>query len=254
MSAVKPVEIDHPLVHIGHSWLWLCPQSPRAASTEAFWEETQSCSWPHPGRSCLKRKEGKKSKENSATHRCLHCSFKNKHLLNYWSILFAGRLEVLRYQSLPHGPAVHVGLLRADCVCSDVQVSDACQLFHMHHPAFSGKCMHLRCTLCWNCRAKRNTKRQRTSSNMCCRWKTNSTSGYYIKLASHVGAQLYESANKRLSDSADVYLFLFSSHVTDSLFVIGNYTVFSSAESELWCEKGWELTKQIRAKLNEINL
>lgn len=55
----------------------------------------------------------------------------------------------------------------------------------------------------------RETRSQRTSFNLCCCWKTNSTSGYYIKLASHVGARLHESANKRLSDSADVYLLLF---------------------------------------------
>lgn len=39
--------------------------------------------------------------------------------------------------------------------------------------------------------------------------KTNSASGYYIKLATHICAQLYESANKSLSDAADVYLFFF---------------------------------------------
>lgn len=39
--------------------------------------------------------------------------------------------------------------------------------------------------------------------------KTNSASGYYIKLATHVCAQLYESANKSLSDAADVYFFFF---------------------------------------------
>lgn len=52
--------------------------------------------------------------------------------------------------------------------------------------------------------------------------------------------------------------FFFSplSNVTDSMFVIEHDTVLCFfVELELWCEvKGWELTKQIRAKLNGISL
>lgn len=38
-------------------------------------------------------------------------------------ILHPGCLEVLCYQSFPYRPAVHVGFLWADCICSNVQVS-----------------------------------------------------------------------------------------------------------------------------------
>lgn len=52
------------------------------------------------------------------------------------NVPLAGCLEILRHQSLSHGPAVHVGLLRADRVRSNVQVSDASQLFNMCFSAF----------------------------------------------------------------------------------------------------------------------
>lgn len=191
-----PVNIDHPLVHTGHSWLWVCPQSPRAAPTEAFWEETQSCSWPHPGGSV---KAGKKNVRMKEKEKCIE-------------LLKLTLCRALGGFTLPISPA-------RTCCARGTSTSRLCPFRctgEWRLPAFSyaslnlsSKRMHLRHALRWNCRAKRNTKRQRTSSNLCCCWKTNSTSGYYIKLASHVGARLYESTNKRPSDSACLLILFF---------------------------------------------
>lgn len=199
VSAFRPVNIHHLLVHTGHPGLWLRPQSPRAAPAEAFWEETQSCSRPHPG-GCFFKKRTKR-KENSAIPRWLHRSFKNKQLKILQTSPPCRALGGFTPPIFPAQTCCARGTFTSRLYPFRCTGEWRLPVFSYAPLSLSSKRRHFPRVL-W-----RNTKRQRARSNLCCCWNTNSTSGYYIKLAAHVGARLCESANKRLSDSADVYFF-----------------------------------------------
>lgn len=103
----------------GHPGFWLCLKSPRAAQAETLWEETQSCSGSHPGIRLIKTAPRKIYQTEIISVLCPWQKAKASFLF-----LCLGCLEVLCYQPLPYWSGVHLGFLRADGSCPDVQVSD----------------------------------------------------------------------------------------------------------------------------------